>query len=257
MNRRGFITWLGASLLIPRDLGATPVASPASSEPPQSIDLGSGITMIDYRLHPGEKPNMIGEIRNETERMIDAPVVSLTYQRTDNSTGFTWASPILPVIKAGGTTPVFGPLPDDMPPEHILTTATFALCTAAAPGKYSSLQRALNDDVVITVTSERVEDAVYNAKGSIVNTGAEVVRNVSMRGIVRDNEGRIAGTTHKPYWSSLVPKTPKDFSLWAGGQNKANPFLLIHDANYTVEIIVGTQGFVASPGCTFGAPWDS
>lgn len=257
MDRRTLVTALGASLVAPFMLRqATPMASPAGTDRPEPIDLGSGISLIDYRFHPGTYPAMIGEIRNATERMIDAPVVSITYPRPDRTDGFTWASPIGPVIDAGGTVPIFGVLPEDADPGTMLATATFALCSLAEPGDYTARQKALSDFIVVTVESERIESTLYNAQGTIVNTGPAIMRDFAIRGIVRDQDGRIAGTTGTPYYSGLTPDTPRKFSIWAGITNKANPFPLLSGTDYTVEIFSETRGPVIAPGCSFGRPWD-
>lgn len=259
MDRRTFVTWVGAGIIAPLAWRqASPTSSPPAGARPDPIDLGNGITLIDYRLHPGEHPSIIGEIQNETDHMIDAPVVSLTYPRKELSDGFTWASPIIPVVEADGSVPIFGPLPDDADPEIILQTATFALCSPAEPGDFTKYQKEVEDVLVVMKTSERIEETVYTLQGSISNEWRKPIPNISLQGIVRDSSHRIAGTTSGPYWTRLDPNTPKDFSIWAGGgsRQKADPFSLLEGTDYTVEIIVGTRGPVASPGCTFGKPWD-
>jgi hypothetical protein len=259
MDRRRFVTWLGAGVISPlASHQATPATTADTPGRPDPVDLGGGIVLIDYRLHPGEQPHVVAEIRNDTNRMIDAPVVSLTYPRERESDGFTWASPIIPVIGAGRSVPVFGALPDDAAPGAILASAIFALCSPAEPGEYTRHQQALQDDLVVTVVSERIEDDLYHVQGTIANAGLDVMRDIALRGIVRDSDGRIAGSTASPFWSGLAAGASRDFSMWAGKavRNKANPFPLLTGTNYTVEIIAGTRGPVSSPGCSFGLPWE-
>jgi hypothetical protein len=260
MDRRTFVTALGAGILAPVALRqATPPDAPATPVPsgrPDPIDLGSGITLIDYRLHPGEQPHIIGEIRNETDRMIDAPVISLTYPRQSGNDGFTWAPPIVPVIGPGLTGPIFGPLPGDSDPQSIIETGQFALCSPAEPREYTAKQQAVEDDLVVTILSERKEESAYNAQGTIENAGRETLRELTLRGIVRDNDGRIAGTTASPFWLTISAGETRDYSIGARGEHKSDPFPLLTGKDYSVELIPGTRGPVASPGCSFGLPWD-
>lgn len=257
MDRRTFTTLLGASLITPLVLRqATPAATPAQTGRPDPVDLGRGISLIDYRLYPGELPAIIGEIQNDSDRMIDAPVISLTWPGGGQDNGFTWATPMLPVIGAGDTVGIFGVLPDVVDPGTIVATSRFALCSPADPGMYATLEAQLQLRLEI-LQEDYYEDGRYRCEASLTNMGRETASDTMIRGIVRDADGRIAGTTSSPFTGTVGVNETKTFTLWGGGDlnNKANPSALIDGTGYTVELVAGTRGPVISPGCTFGFPW--
>lgn len=253
MNRRTFVAFLATSIIAPRSLQQ---ASPAASDQPGPIDLGSGITLRDYRLYPGEPPAIIGEIRNETDRMIDAPVISLTWPRDGQHDGFTWAAPMLPVFGPGESTGIFGVLPAGENSGTVIATSRFALCSPAEPGMYAAQEAQLHLNLEV-IQEDYYEDARYRCEASLTNLGTETASDTMVRGIVRDRDGRIAGTTSSPFTSTIGARETKIFTLWGGGDvnNKANPTALISGRDYTVELVAGTRGPVVSPGCTFGFPW--
>lgn len=261
MHRRAFIASLAATTVLPRSLSAqTPTASPAAtpvagSVRPSPVDLGSDITLVDYRIHPGESLGIIGEVRNDSGQMIDAPVVSISWPRPGQEDGFSWLSPIIPVIDAGGSVPVYGSVPDGEDAEAMVAEPSFALCSPAEPGEFTTLQSAMT--LELTLTTEQVEETSYNARGTIANTGPDIVRNLVLLGVIRDREGRIAGTTQQVFYTAFGV-TSRAFSIWAGINlnNKTNPYVLIDNADYSAEIYAGTRGPLTLPGCQFGLPWE-
>ena len=112
--------------------------------------------------------------------------------------------------------------------------------------------------LTVETIDEIVGDGSYQGEGTVTNTGTTPATDTMVRGIVRDADGRIAGTTPSPFTSTIEVGETRPFTLWAAGaiRNKANPMLLISGTDYSVEFIAGTRGPVASPGCTFGRPWD-
>lgn len=263
MNRRSFMTLLGAAIVPPElpKTGAMLGSNTETVQPPQRpapIDLGHGILLIDYRpFYFTPQNRLIGELRNTTGRMIDSPVVSLYYPLDGRErAGFAYATALLPVIEAGGTVPVFGTIPDETAPETVLATADFALCTSAEPGQYTQRQQQL--DLTIEVINEEFGDGVYLCQGEVINSGDRATTNTMVLGIVRDSERRIIGITHKYILGPIDVGQSSPFSVWAGGglSHKANPFLVLLGSDYTVEIVARIPGPVVLPGCSFGRPWE-
>lgn len=189
--------------------------------------------------------------------MIDAPVLRLVYAVDGKEgAGFAHASPMIPVIKADETVPVFGAIPNNIGPEASLASADFALCTPAEPGKYALLEQKL--DLSIIPLDEIVTEDVYGFGGELNNRSDEVAMDTMVRGIVRDAEGRIAGSTISSFTNDIPAGGTVPFSVWAGGtlDHKANPMILLSGTDYTVEIVAGTRGPAVTPGCDFGLPWE-
>lgn len=264
MHRRAFIANLSAATLLPRTLhaqtpAAIPVATPAvPSSRPAPIDLGSGVSLIDYRPHPGDPGGIIGELRNDSDQTIDAPVVSLRWSRPGQDEGFSWLSPMIPVIDASASIPIYGPVPDGERVDAMLTDHRFALCSPAEPGEYTTLAQDM--EVEITPTDEATTVDAYLLKGTITNTGATTARHCYLRGIVRDAAGRVAGMANPIHYAAIVAGGSYAFSLYAFADpelsNDLNPFPLLEGTSYTVEPLAGPRGPVTSPGCVFGMPWE-
>lgn len=261
MNRRSFVISAAATLLLPHGMAAqaTPSATPAGADRrPEPFDLGSGVTLIDYRVHPGDPAGIIGEIRNDSGRMIDAPVISLTPGPGGANSGFTWLSPLIPVIDAAGTVPVYGPAPEPDDPDAGLQDASFAICSPAEPGPFTAEAEAMDLDIVLI--DEVVDPDVYRLRGTVTNMGNATVRSVELRAILRDAGGRIAGMANSRYLSTLAPGRAYPFSIYAYADpafsNAVNPFALVDGASYGAELVAGPRGPVTRQGCEFGRPWD-
>lgn len=257
MNRRAFITAITAGILLPRlRQPHDPDATPPSGSRPAPIDLGEGLTLVDYRVYPGDRPAIIGELRSDRDEMVDAPVVSLTWPDASRSAGFTWASPLIPVIEPGGSIPIFGPLPESGEAEPSLDSARFALCSPVERGEYTRSWQSLNVD--FRMTHERYRHAAFKGTGIVANPGPGRTPSISVRGIVRDGDDRIAGVTSTPSPGVIPPGEEREFTVWiaASLRNKANPVPLISGLDYSVDIRPGVRGPAIAPGCAFGKPWD-
>ena len=260
MDRRAFLFLIGASVALPS--APTPArvrgAVLGNSNAPDPVDLGSGIALIDYRVYPASPYNrIIGEIRNTTDRMIDAPVVSFYYTVDgEERAGFAYAAPMLPVVAADGSVPIFGTIPERVDPEEALASADFSLCTPAEPGEYIEREQQL--DLSLQIIEEEIDTNVYRAEGVVTNAGNTTATRTMVRGIVRDADGRVAGSTTSAFTNVIAVSEAKPFTLWGdiSLRNKANPFVLLSGDGYTVDIIAGTRGPVVLPGCSFGTPWN-
>lgn len=257
MNRRQFIA-LGTSSLLWLPSGnagarqGTPAATFVSAGRPDPIDLGHGITLIDYRVYPSA-PNhkVIGEIHNDNNHMVDAPVVSMTYPAPSSAReGFAYASPIVPVMGPERTVPVFGVLPDTDTPEETLRSAAFALCSPVEYGEYSEQQAELS--LTMTMGRETIEPQRYAIPITMSNAGGTTVTDIAVRGIFRDANGRVAGCSERVLVGRLLVGEEREFwvSSGIGEPVKADPFVLIPNRNYSVDIIAGTRGPVIPRSCT-------
>lgn len=250
MNRRTFVTSIATGLLTPYSRQSTSTPAAPANLYPTAIDLGDGITLVDYRVHPGERASVIGEIRNDRDHMVDAPVVVLEWPEARSGAHRTWASPVIPVIEPGGTVPVFGPLPDSGESDSLLHDAEFSLCSPVAAGKYTQLQNAL--ELHFRITWERYRHRAFRGAGIVRNLSSAPALQVAVRGIVRDGAARIAGVTPVAFLSTIQVESEKAFTLWMAEslKNKANPVPLISGLDYSVEYVVGTRGPAIAPGCT-------
>ena len=84
--------------------------------------------------------------------------------------------------------------------------------------------------------------------------------NVAARGIFRDSEGRIAGTSEQQLIERIEPgkaafvviNSPVDESPAI----RSDPFKLINGPGYSIDLQVGVPGPPIMDGCEFGLPWD-
>jgi hypothetical protein len=264
MNRRSFMALFGAAIAFPEQprMVATPAAdtaTPQANRRPAPVDLGDGIILIDYRVFPEETPHnrFIGEIRNTTDRMIDSPVVSLYYPLDGRErAGFAYATPLLPVIEAGGTVPIFGTFPDGIDPEAALTAADFALCTTAEPGQYTEREQELS--LSIRKIDQLISTGIYGFDGEVTNVGDSLATGTIIRGIIRDADGRVAGTTIGFFTNVIESGSTVPFWVGAGSivDHRANPVIQLWGGDYTADIVAGTRGPAVLPGCSFGKPWE-
>lgn len=254
---------LGASIVLaptPRvNAGPETVFStPKDAGRPAPVNLGDGIILTDYRVYPASPLNrIVGEIRNTTDRMIDAPVVSIYYPvNGEEGAGFAYGAPVLPVIEAGGTVPIFGTIPEGVNPDVAIASADFALCTPAEPGKYTDEEAELSLELFIT--SEKIKDTSYRCDGEVINMAASAAKVSAVYGIFRDPIGRVAGFALTVHIPALEPAAIKPFTLWGAERiaSKGNPYLLTSGTNYTVDVRAGTRGPTVTPGCSFGLPWE-
>lgn len=263
IDRRAFLSLVGISVALPSALQGAPTpvgvggATPGNTNAPDPVNLGSGVTLIDYRVYPASSHNrIIGEIRNTTGRMIDAPVVSFYYAVDgEERAGFAYAAPMLPVVPAHDSVPIFGTVPEGVDPAEVLASADFSLCTPAEPGEYTEREQQL--DLSLQIIEEEIDTNVYRAEGVVRNTGNTTATGTMVRGIVRDADGRVVGSTTSAFTNVIAVSEAKPFTLWGdiSLRNKANPFVLLSGDDYTVDIIAGTRGPVVLPGCSFGTPW--
>ncbi|HWV22651.1 MAG TPA: hypothetical protein VNZ58_00540 [Thermomicrobiales bacterium] len=257
MNRRAFIASAAAAMLLPRlAQSGNDEATPSPTPHPAPIDLGEGITLTDYRVYPGERPAILGEIRNDRSEMVDSPVIGLNWPDAQGFDRFSWASPILPTIGPDETVPIFGILPETDDGATLLETASFTLCSAVGPGEYTAKQQAMT--LKTRVTYERYRPLAFRGTGIVLNAGDTLAVQVAVRGIVRDRDDRIAGVTPAALFASIRPGRQKEFNVWVGQslQNKANPVPLISGVDYSVDIRIGPLGPVVAPGCTLDRPWE-
>lgn len=262
MHRRQFLSLIATGLVTPRAASAqqtaTPAATPQHSGRPRPIVLGEGIELIDYRIYPStDVRRIIGEIWNTRDEMVDAPVMSMSFPGVEEQDGFAYAPPVLPVLRPGESTMIFGVLPAEIDSDERLASGEFGLCSPVGAGEYTD--RYISLELSIMRDSVVFEDEYLDIRGRIANTSGQRAMFTSVRGLVRDHNGRYAGCTTTAQPGHVVSNGTRDFRIEAGGTINliADPFRLLGTGtNYTVDIIPGLIGPLTAPGCTAGYPWD-
>jgi len=257
MNRRQFLGGIAGSLLLPtttlaQENDATPAATPQHSGRPRPFVLGDGIELVDYRIYPSsDVRRVIGEIWNTRDDMVDAPVVSMTFPDSRDPVEPAYASPSTPVLHPGESTMIFGVIPGKIDTEERLSTASFALCTPAAPGEYTNLYARFELEAIPEETYFR--DHYLNIQGKIYNRSETPALYTKVSGLVRDQNGRYTGATSPSNPGHVSAGGNKRFAIHAGeGVNLlADPFrLLTASESYTVELKAGFVAQVIPARCS-------
>lgn len=258
MHRRTLLRSLAGGALLPATPflargqeipGATPDALPRHYGLPRPVALGDGIELVDYRIYPSpDVPRIIGEIVNIGDETVDAPVVSVSFEKL-GSDGMAYAPPFLPAMRPGESNLIFGILPNEITTNEQLATARFDVCAPIGPGEHA--ERLLELDLQVTVAEELYWADSLNVTGTLQNAGTASVTQPAVNGMIRDLNGRYIGVCAEHRLSDLEPGATIEFLLWAFTNSLvADAYLFLNGStDYTVQVVAGPARPVTAPSC--------
>lgn len=258
LSRRSFAAAAAGTVLATPTFRNRDVSS--QTRMPEPIELGQGLLLVDYRIYPtsNARPAMLGEIKSTLDHRVDAVSISMIdSSEPDAFRAFSYATPAAPTIAPFGTVPVWGVLPEtDDHAERLLSRLQFGLCDQVAAGE----QTALWDDWDIVIT--RYEEIALRSTslviyGYIKNMGTTSQGRIVTRGVVRDADGRLLGTTRSQQAAPLDPGETKRFAVGARSSDHihTNAYRMMTSPDYTVSLSIEPTGYPIPPGCHLGAPW--
>lgn len=209
------------------------------------IELAPGLEILSYRfVHSGiyraasdERATFVlGEIRNTTDQILDAPGLQFVLLDGDgNIVSTIYADPILPVIQPGQTMPFESAIFGDEPEPSEWTTEQIVVC-----GDWGTANRLEQFDPIgleLRETEEiRTEDTL-SINGNVFNGTTQPAEGVYVKAAVYDTDGRFSGWL----WTVVDVAIPAGKSARFQFTSSGNPHdpLGVAGSGYTYELWVG------------------
>lgn len=236
MNRRSFMaSGIGGAAVVmaPGVLRAQVAATPPAPRVTWQ-DLGNGLSYYTYfAAGLGGAVYQLGELRNDTEAAVRAPVLHGTLLDADgNIVGESYPWPVYPVIAAGGRVPMqivvndvhLGDWKSAQMEIYGLLDSSEAACTEAL---------ALHN-IKTTKTAD-----LLRVTGNVVNGGADPIDHITITAAGYRTDGRYAGMMSTSIQAGVPPGKSARFTL-TGAAEYDLPGLSVKPASrtYTYRLLV-------------------
>jgi hypothetical protein len=187
----------------------TQARTPVVSNP---VELAPGLELLSYRfvysgIYRAEGDHkatwVLGEIRNTTDQMLDAPGLKFILLDGDgNIVGDISGDPILPVIRPGQTMPIESGIFGDEPKPSEWQTEQIELC-----GEWGSTESVERYDPtgleLRNVDASQTSDSL-SFKGNVFNGTDHPAEGVYVKAAIYDKDGRFSGW----FWTALDVAIP-------------------------------------------------
>lgn len=239
MHRRTFVvSSFVASVSVNRI--AAQIASPPSGQ--ERIEIAPGVALVNPRfisIASGSIPALLAELENTTGTSFDTPVVGLTfYDEESNIVGAHYATPVLPVLEDGGSSPVTGEFYEFDPLNDPWDRVEYMVCGQIGTDYYT--QELMEMTAEIEDLVEDARDTQYVAKMAIRNTGSVDLDGIGIYVVFRDSEGIFQGYG----WANVDRPIPagKTYALTVDVGDRAavpfDPFDRLDGTNYSATIVL-------------------
>jgi hypothetical protein len=243
LTRRSLLA-IGGGVILHRCALLEALAQASSPTAMEEIALPHNTVLVDHRLY-GES-QFIGEVINRGDAPIDTPIVGMTaYDVEGNIVSSGYASPVIPVIYPGESSVVTGVLDPPVSSLPDVRIEIHACGETTSPTFYTEKQIGLS--LFLENVEEDRQSGSYVATGVVRNAGTEPADGVTVYGLFRNEDGRVAGAAETTLDRAVPAGKSMVFRLDVGVMTfrSHDPFELVA-GEYTVELRPGIRGVSTS-----------